>query len=106
MNHGKLATAIRFAATDSLHMNEPSPINSPATTPATRQIHRADFFGSSFKASKPSSSIELPRDTSRLISAQATAPAFASASATRHAMFPTGTSTVHNHAYRVQTGYP
>src|SRR5437016_3465108 len=128
MNQGTLDTAIRFAATDSRHMKASSPINNPATTPAIAQMTvPVDFagkkyggFGSArgeegevvravpparpFRLSMLSMSRPLPRETIRVMSAQATAPALAWASATRHAMLPTGTSTVQSQLYNVQTG--
>src|SRR5437867_9559065 len=128
MNHGTLDTAIRFAVTDSRHMKASSPINNPATTPAIVQMTVPVYFvGKKYgsivsvkggegevlrdvpgarpaKLSMLSMSRLLPRETIRAMSAQATAPALAWASATRHAMFPTGTSTVQSQLYKVQTG--
>ena len=48
--------------------------------------------------------IALPRDTIMPISPPASAPWMAEASATRHAMFDTGTSLHTSHVKMVQTG--
>src|SRR5258708_2844269 len=107
-------------------MNESSPISNPATTPAKLQMinpvyftekkigefiftsEEADFCAVSktrhLKLSTLSISKPLPRETISAMSAQATAPALAWASATRHAMFPTGTSAVHSQVYKVHKG--
>src|SRR5437773_1702256 len=129
MNHGTLATAMRLAVTDSRHMKASSPISNPATTPAivhmtvalnlagkkyrdlgsvkgaeAELLLRAVPTAKPAKLSMLSISRLLPRETIRAMSAQATAPALAWASATRHAMLPTGTSTVQSQLYKVQTG--
>src|ERR1041385_1333412 len=129
MNQGALDTAMRFAVTDSRHMKASSPISNPATTPAIVQIMvpvystgkknrglvslkgteaelllHADPTARPAKASMLSISRLLPRETIRAMSAQAIALALAWANATRHAMLPTGTSTVQSQLYKVQTG--
>src|SRR5215472_824427 len=94
MNHGTLETAMRLAATDSRHMNPSRPISKPAENPETMQTTVSHLPANVFSDSRLPIKKLLPLETSREIKAQASALAVASASATRHAMFPTGTKAV------------